>query len=86
MSESFNDGGPAFPRLLIGHEYTGMNVRTWLAGQALAGLCGNPTVFDGASRMPERDKMDDKGAAGIFAEIAVEMADATLAALAKEKV
>jgi hypothetical protein len=33
-------GGPAFPKP-PGFEPSGMTLRDWFAGQALAGLCGN---------------------------------------------
>lgn len=39
MSERINDGGPAFPRL-AGVGMSGMSLRQWYAGQAIAGgLC-----------------------------------------------
>lgn len=38
-----DDGGPAFPMSTgYGYEQTGMTLRQWFAGQALAGLCANP--------------------------------------------
>lgn len=45
-----NDGGPAFPSGVLGDcreadldaIYTGMSLRDWFAGQALAGIQANP--------------------------------------------
>ena len=37
-----DDGGPAFPMSSVdGYEQTGMTLRQWFAGQALAGICVN---------------------------------------------
>lgn len=80
---SFNDGGPAFPRLLIGSEYTGMNVRTWLAGQALAGLCANPMVLADLVGFAKENPATTMAAS--LGKMATNIADATLAELAKEK-
>ena len=58
MSAKINDGGPAFPRPGIstnwgeGHfAHTGMTLRDFFAGQALAGICAplyddeSPTIW-----------------------------------------
>lgn len=37
-----DDGGPAFPMSSVdGYEQTGMTLRDWFAGHALAGLCAS---------------------------------------------
>lgn len=42
-----NNGGPAFPLQSIGPDfapgYSGMSLRDWFAGQALAGLLAHPS-------------------------------------------
>ena len=80
MSAPINDGGPAFPvpsvawkekgedRVAIGTR--GMTLRTYLAGQALAGLCV-PSLKDGPITDWEFDKI---------APVAWKAADAMLAA------
>ena len=42
-----HDGGPAFPGFVDYRDKpsVGMSLRDWFAGQALAGFCGNPSVF-----------------------------------------
>jgi hypothetical protein len=50
----------------------------WLAGQALAGLCAN-------QRVACISNLSDLEASAFVVQIAVSMADATLAELAKEK-
>lgn len=55
MSAKKSDGGPAFPR--TGNAYapdcTGMTLRDWFAGQALAGLLAFPGTLDGdATKYP----------------------------------
>lgn len=37
------DGGPAFPRNYTTAGRSGMSMRDWFAGQALAGINANPT-------------------------------------------
>jgi len=39
---TINDGGPAFPQGDDGSWGTGMTLRDWFAGQALAGMLANP--------------------------------------------
>ena len=44
MSEKIDDGGPAFPvslELYLGASLSGMTLRDWFAGQALAGMLAN---------------------------------------------
>lgn len=54
-----NDGGPAFPvaenhRVAADLPWTGgMTLRDWFAGQALAGYCANPVIFDRFGLLPE---------------------------------
>jgi hypothetical protein len=62
---TINDGGPAFPQGDDGSWGTGMTLRDWFAGQALAGLL--------------RDGIDVHGI-GDSAYLAYEMADAMLRA------
>ena len=78
--KTINDGGPAFPvpsvawkekgedRVAIGTR--GMTLRTWLAGQALAGLCV-PGPDDGSITAWDFD---------LIAPVAWKAADAMLAA------
>ena len=57
MSQSKDDGGPAYPHSFedtIGHpnwlQSQGMTLRDWFAGQAIMGLCADPSnheLFDG---------------------------------------
>lgn len=43
MSEPINDGGPAFPVLdLSKTQWSGLALRDWFAGQALAGFNAQP--------------------------------------------
>jgi hypothetical protein len=44
MSKKKEDGGPAFPHQPIGEEFTGMTLRDWFAGQALAGMTSTATM------------------------------------------
>lgn len=59
--------------------------REWIAGQALAGLCANEVVANGTAKMATQEDLNDGEAADIIAQMAVELADATLAELKKEK-
>lgn len=44
MADKIEDGGPAYPLAGLGDykRASGMSLRDWFAGQALAGLVGNP--------------------------------------------
>lgn len=74
MTDTINDGGPAFPYVdewpgeagPVREYGSGMSLRAYLAGQALAGL-----TADAALRCDASD----------FAAAAISLADATLAAL-----
>ncbi len=52
MSDKIDDGGPAFPtdnEAQTGpntYHWTGMTLRDWFAGQALAGALANPNRSD----------------------------------------
>jgi len=53
MSAPINDGGPAFPRPATDYCLCqqGMTLRDYFAGQALAGLSGNPREdYSGTTR------------------------------------
>ena len=82
MSNSINNGGPAFPHegfkadyeigkgpVQIPHIFSGMSLRDWFAGQALAGL-----IHDGYGHVFTEDIAND----------AYSYADAMLAARNKE--
>lgn len=46
MSKPIDDGGPAFPNNdAHGCAFSGMTLRDYFAGQALAGLCANSGLF-----------------------------------------
>jgi hypothetical protein len=94
MSTKFNDGGPAFPQPLtfspegtanIASEYfnevSGMSIRDWFAGQALAGLCANPGGPFQANGMS--GWAITNCTVGDIANLAVEIADAMIAARQK---
>lgn len=63
-----NDGGPAFP--CIGHDWDGMTLRDWFAGQAMA-------AFIASNDHEAGDRITD------IPEYAYNVADAMLAARAK---
>lgn len=89
MSDSINDGGPAFPRTKstgnLSNSTTeivsvgGMSLRDWFAGQALAGLASNQSfllnILDGHTHNNTEDAL---------AFTAFRTADAMLAARNKE--
>lgn len=58
-------GGPAFPRGK--EETTGLSIRDYFAGQALAGLLANPST-----------KANDNDAVGAIVAISYEIADVAL--------
>ncbi len=78
MSEKIEDGGPAFPcSAPEGYEPSlGMSLRDWFAGQALAGWL--------ASYGPDSSHPVSNDAAHLVAARSYAMADAMLAARAKE--
>jgi hypothetical protein len=55
MDTPINDGGPAFPLqdwdecIHSRRTETGMTLRDWFAGQALAGFAANPRMIDSRS-------------------------------------
>lgn len=78
MSAVVDDGGPAFPQKEGSyyengmHFYSGMTLRAWFAGQALAGLCANHDHINSTDD-------SDNGVAALAAH-AAKLADAMLAA------
>lgn len=76
MSNSINDGGPAFP-VTLDHRGCvgayGMTLRDWFAGQALSGLCANEKVLAA-----------DGGFTETNFKVCYQMADAMLEARNKE--
>jgi hypothetical protein len=57
---TINDGGPAFPIADVPYPngnvqpgWNGMTLRDWFAGQALAGLCANPSINMGSHATAE---------------------------------
>jgi len=78
---SFDDSGPAFPTPTVdmdGIKYpgcTGMSLRDWFAGQALAGL---------VSRWHGSLRHDGEEAAGVYSGLSFMFADAMLAERSKE--
>ena len=68
----------AFPVATTSHIHSeGMTLRDWFAGQALAGLCANAAYLD---LLPKVSPASEKA----LAEVALSIADATLAARNKE--
>ena len=86
MSSKSKDGGPAFPALTVDSGLgfpvqagtQGMSVRTWLAGQALAGMLANATLMAATTEIANEDKTDPEV---VVARMAAEHADATMRAL-----
>lgn len=77
MSDTINTGGPAFPNpalaseaFMAPYDMSGMTLRDWFAGQALAGLCNGFTGTSGDSEWFEQ----------VGAAAAYRIADALLAA------
>lgn len=80
-----NDGGPAFPNMggaLRGGDGTesGMSIRAYLAGQAVAGL----NLEEWIDRVLKDESMNSEKAYGVIATYAVGVADALIAELNKE--
>ena len=62
MTNTKNNGGPAFPRAGVKDGYgkvvgdaSGMTLRDWFAGQALAGILANPTIANGTFQADASD-------------------------------
>ncbi len=75
---SKHDGGPAFP-LHGSLNHTGMTLRDWFAGQALAGSVANPIT---AQEARESERNGDASGARfqkLIAQACFELADAMLA-------
>ena len=52
MSAVIDDGGPAYPTENDNKYWIGMTLRDYFAGQALAGIMGNPDHQDAMSTRP----------------------------------
>jgi len=87
------DGGPAFPvqnwlPRLNADEATqprwGMSLRDWFAGQALAGLLGNPSEALMLCGAKEAERLGETVTHQTYSRWAFEAADAMLARRAKE--
>ena len=80
MSER-DDGGPAFPIPADepGNTYTGMSLRDYFAGQALAGICANPDI----SKWCADNEMKTQFVRADYVMSAYEIADMVLAERAK---
>ena len=81
MTGKINDGGPAFPSNASdawGGPTEGMTLRDWFAGQALAGLCA------GMPKMTREDIADGTAGGRFYVQAAFALADAMLAARAKQ--
>ncbi len=75
MTNTKDDGGPAFPQLEPNSAYfnaTGMTLRDWFAGQALAGVIPTCNMED--------IREDDKTKEMLFARKVYRIADAMLKA------
>ena len=69
MTGKINDGGPAFPR--TANATSGLSLRDWFAGQALAGLLASGQWHNSTAQ---------SGFAQHISESALEIADAMLVA------
>lgn len=80
-------GRPAFPFKFADKStntdnvFTGISVREYYAGLAMQGLCAGPTANGGFAQYKE---LGMKSADALVAKMAVDIADALIAALAKE--
>ncbi len=95
MSTPINDGGPAFPQPnhIVDHEAhgrtearqwmqdSGMSLRDWFAGQALAGMSSSDELW---VQMREAGKTQGLKTVEAFAGAAYEFADAMLVAREKK--
>jgi hypothetical protein len=70
MTDRPKDGGPAFPREYMHKGHSGMSLRDWFAGQALAGYLASGRNFNGIGQ----------GGGKTVANTAYAFADAMLAA------
>lgn len=76
------DGGPAFPtRSNVGANdfISGMTLRDWFAGQALAGIMANPERWRDIQRLYDKGKMTYDDASKSNATKAYSIADAMIA-------
>lgn len=85
MSAPLKDGGPAFPTTMPGFNKEGMSLRAWFAGKALNGLVSQ--VDDRACPKARIDEIEQwRHEIRVHdAKWCVQMADAMLAELAREK-
>lgn len=89
MSDSINDGGPAFPcnfnMSTFEHEIKGMTLRDWFAGQALVGVSSVPAfhtiIIEAQIKRPGREKAT---VGECVAYYCYDLADAMLKARNKE--
>lgn len=87
MADTIDDGGPAFPcegGPASGlHPNSGMSLRDWFAGQALAGIMANPIRWADIQSRYDRGLMTYGEASRSNAVKAYSIADAMLAERAK---
>ena len=96
MSNKIDDGGPAFPvhladgeKWIVESDPHGMSLRAYIATAALQGMLANPAVSantneDGKQVWP-LDECGDGGTDEALASTAINLADALIAELAKER-
>ena len=90
MTDKIDDGGPAFPHLnrlegkldrsYIAISASGMSLRDWFAGQALAGIMANPERWKDIARRYELKELSYDAASEKNAVKAFSLADAMIAA------
>ena len=81
MSAPTYNGGPAFPISDTFHpDYTGMSLRDWFAGQALAGELATMFSIDRVRAMAKVAKEDRISESEVLAGMCYAYADAMLAA------